>query len=107
MAGQYSGPGLPSSLAGVFGDQLRPTVEATSVLAIDAGEPVAVLPEHVPVIPGSAELSEMAQQATQGEGIGLQIVKRLCEMLKASLEIESIAGRGTLFRIRFPLHYGH
>ena len=104
---QDSGPGLPSSLAGVFGDQLRPTVEATSVLAIDAGEPVAVLPEHVPVIPGSAELSEMAQQATQGEGIGLQIVKRLCEMLKASLEIESIAGRGTLFRIRFPLHYGH
>ena len=104
---QDSGPGLPSSLAGVFGDQLRPTVEATSVLAVDAGEPVTVLPEHVPVIPDSAELSEIAQQATQGEGIGLQIVKRLCELLKASLEIESIAGRGTLFRIRFPLHYSH
>ncbi|QHV95339.1 sensor histidine kinase [Spirosoma endbachense] len=104
---QDSGPGLPSSLAGVFGDQLRPTVEATSVLSVDAGEPVTVLPEHVPTIPGSAELGEMAQRATQGEGIGLQIVKRLCELLKASLEVESIAGRGTLFRIRFPLHYGH
>ncbi|GAB4053974.1 sensor histidine kinase [Spirosoma litoris] len=104
---QDSGPGLPSGLAGIFGDQLRPTIEATSVLAIDAAEPVTVLPEHVPTIPDSAELSDLAQQATQGEGIGLQIVKRLCELLKASLEIESVAGRGTLFRIRFPLHYTH
>ncbi|SFD11813.1 sensor histidine kinase [Spirosoma endophyticum] len=104
---QDSGPGLPPSLAGVLGDQLRPTVEATSVLAADAGEPVTVLPEHVPTIPDSAELSELAQHTRQGEGIGLQIVKRLCELLKASLEIESITGRGTLFRIRFPLHYTH
>lgn len=103
---QDSGPGLPSSLAGVFGDQLKPTVEATSVLAIDAAEPVTVLPEGVPTIPGSTKLVEIAKRTTQGEGIGLQIVKRLCELLKASLEIESIAGRGSLFRVRFPQHYG-
>ena len=102
---QDSGQGLPTTTAGVFGDQLRPTVEATSVLSVHAGEPVAVLPDHIPTIPDSAELSNLAQQARQGEGIGLQIVKRLCELLGASLEIESIAGRGTLFRIRFPVHY--
>ncbi len=102
---QDSGPGLPSTIAGVFGDQLKPTVEATSVLAADVGEPVTVLPDNVPTIPDSAELSRLAHQTTQGEGIGLQIVKRLCELLKANLEIESIAGRGTLFRIRFPIRY--
>ncbi|MBD2702466.1 HAMP domain-containing histidine kinase [Spirosoma sp. BT702] len=102
---QDSGPGLPSALATVFGDLLKPTVEATSVLSVDAAEPVAVLPINVPTIPPSEELRVMGHQANQGEGIGLQIVKRLCELLKASLEIESITGRGTLFRVRLPIRY--
>lgn len=40
-----------------------------------------------------------------GEGIGLSIVKRLCEMLDASIELESSEGEGTTFRIIFPRHY--
>jgi signal transduction histidine kinase len=40
-----------------------------------------------------------------GEGIGLSIVKRLCEMLDASLELESSEGEGTTFRIVFPRQY--
>ena len=40
-----------------------------------------------------------------GEGIGLSIVKRLCEMLDASLELESSEGEGTTFRIVFPRRY--
>ena len=102
---QDSGPGLPSKLASVLGDQLKPTVEATSVLSVDAAEPVAVLPINMPTIPPGEELSELARQTNQGEGIGLQIVKRLCELLGASLEIENITGRGTLFRIRLPVRY--
>ncbi|MFD2934104.1 sensor histidine kinase [Spirosoma flavum] len=102
---QDSGPGLPPTLAGLFGDQLKPTVEATSVLAVDAAEPVTVLPINVPTIPNSHELSELSHQANHGEGVGLQIVKRLCELLSASLEIESITSRGTLFRIRLPIRY--
>ncbi|WP_460967246.1 sensor histidine kinase [Spirosoma migulaei] len=102
---QDSGPGLPSTLAGVFGDQLKPTVEATSVLSVNAAEPVAVLPTNVPTIPSPDQLNELGHRPNQGEGIGLQIVKRLCELLSANLEIESIPGRGTLFRIRLPLRY--
>lgn len=41
-----------------------------------------------------------------GEGIGLAIVKRLCELLDASLELESSDGEGTTFRIIFPRSYG-
>lgn len=40
-----------------------------------------------------------------GEGIGLSIVKRLCEMLDASLELESSEGEGTTFRVIFPRRY--
>lgn len=42
-----------------------------------------------------------------GEGIGLAIVKRLCELLDASIELESAPGRGTTFRVIFPRTYAH
>jgi signal transduction histidine kinase len=41
----------------------------------------------------------------RGEGIGLSIVKRLCEMLDASIEMQSVKDQGTTFRIFFPRHY--
>ena len=40
-----------------------------------------------------------------GEGIGLSIVKRLCELLNASVELESAPNRGTTFRILLPRSY--
>jgi signal transduction histidine kinase len=40
-----------------------------------------------------------------GEGIGLSIVKRLCELLDASLELETAEGEGTTFRVVFPRRY--
>ena len=44
-------------------------------------------------------------QSPAGEGIGLSIVKRLCELLDASLELETSSGEGTTFRVVFPRHY--
>lgn len=41
----------------------------------------------------------------RGEGIGLSIVKRLCELLDATLELESEAGVGTIFRVVLPRRY--
>lgn len=38
-----------------------------------------------------------------GEGIGLTIVKRLCEALDAEVSLESEPGVGTSFRVEFPL----
>jgi signal transduction histidine kinase len=40
-----------------------------------------------------------------GEGIGLSIVKRLCELLDARLELESAPGHGATFRVTFPRTY--
>ena len=41
-----------------------------------------------------------------GEGIGLSIVKRLCELLDASIELDSTLGEGTTVRVVFPRSYG-
>jgi signal transduction histidine kinase len=40
-----------------------------------------------------------------GEGIGLSIVKRLCELLDATIELKSEKDVGTTFRILFPRKY--
>jgi signal transduction histidine kinase len=40
-----------------------------------------------------------------GEGIGLSIVKRLCELLGATIELETAPAHGTTIRILFPIHY--
>lgn len=102
---QDSGPGMPDNLTGVFSEQLRPTVEPTAIMGPDEAEPVAVLPDSMPQIPDSDQLARLTNQATKSEGVGLQIVKRLCELLDANLDIESNKGRGTLFRVRLPFHY--
>jgi signal transduction histidine kinase len=102
---QDSGPGIPDTLSGIFTNQLRPTVEATAVMEPGQAEPVVVLPNGMPQIPSSDQLAELTNHATKSEGVGLQIVKRLCKLLDANLDIESVKGRGTLVRVRLPIHH--
>jgi signal transduction histidine kinase len=56
--------------------------------------------------PTLASQSNPPPQLPAGEGIGLSIVKRLCELLDASIELESSEGEGTTFRVIFPRRYG-
>ena len=44
-------------------------------------------------------------EQAQGEGIGLAIVKRLCDLLDAAIEIESSAELGTRVRVQLPRRY--
>jgi signal transduction histidine kinase len=53
--------------------------------------------------PGGALATDDAMAT--GEGIGLSIVKRLCDMLNATVEMRSVPGAGTTFQIRFPRQY--
>jgi signal transduction histidine kinase len=53
---------------------------------------------------GGAETRSLSGEA--GEGIGLSIVKRLCEMLDATIEMKSVTEVGTSFHIFFPRRYG-
>ncbi|SFC87447.1 sensor histidine kinase [Spirosoma endophyticum] len=101
---QDSGPGLPAGLLDQFHKQLKPVVEPTSVLSSDESQPVMAQPSQDHQLPPDLLADQSsASLRDKGEGVGLQIVKRLCELIGASLEIESISGRGTLFRVRMPV----
>jgi signal transduction histidine kinase len=43
--------------------------------------------------------------SSAGEGIGIVIVKRLCALLDAQLEVETTVGVGSTFRVTFPRRY--
>ncbi|HEV7380404.1 MAG TPA: HAMP domain-containing sensor histidine kinase [Dyadobacter sp.] len=101
---QDSGPGIDDDLLGVYYQQLRPTTEPTALMSPDQAEPDQVRPVDIPQVPSGEELGKLSERSSKGEGVGLQIVKHLCELLNASMDIESIKGRGTLFRVRMPVH---
>jgi len=63
--------------------------------------------DHMPAqLPSATPASAPLEGSpASGEGIGLSIVKRLCELLDASIELQTQRGRGTTFRIVFPSQY--
>ena len=77
--------------------------EATQESHAVSGQDVARMPSELT----SARMSSSRPSGTHssGEGIGLSIVKRLCELLDASIELKTQRGRGTTFRIVFPSRY--
>ncbi|HEY3851292.1 MAG TPA: HAMP domain-containing sensor histidine kinase [Steroidobacteraceae bacterium] len=67
----------------------------------DSGTPLSSALEGGP----QPHQSDDPAASDSGEGIGLSIVKRLCDMLDASIELQSVEGVGTTFRILFPRQY--
>jgi signal transduction histidine kinase len=57
-----------------------------------------------PGLTSSAASGETAD-VRAGEGVGLAIVKRLCTLLDAQMEIDSVLGRGTKISITWPQRY--
>lgn len=96
--GMLGGPGSPL-LAGLK--------EATASAREADEKSAAVSGDTIHVMKGdrdtSAKMSVSHQQP--GEGIGLSIVKRLCELLDASLELKSSVEKGSAFRVVFPCSY--
>ena len=80
----------------------------------DSGQPLAQALETAPSDAAPAAAGEFAPKSPTGtrmsvdevgEGIGLSIVKRLCELLDATVEVKSVKDVGTTFRILFPRRY--
>jgi signal transduction histidine kinase len=58
--------------------------------------------------PRASEVADAGKRDTAsapGEGLGLSIVKQLCELLDATLELDSRPGNGTTVRVLLPLSY--
>ncbi|MEO7597918.1 MAG: HAMP domain-containing sensor histidine kinase [Opitutus sp.] len=99
-----TGPGLMAGPSAPIVEGMKEATESAresdETAAAELGEARTVLPLPVG---GSAVALRHSQPA--GEGIGLSIVKRLCELLDASLELASSADTGTIFRVVFPRRY--
>jgi signal transduction histidine kinase len=88
--GFHAGPGGP--LAGALKDA---TNDSRAVEREAAGK----APE------AESPVDSRPDRQRRGEGIGLSITKRLCELLDATLELESHIDKGTVFRVLFPRRY--
>lgn len=98
-----SGPGLLSSTAGKLAHSLE-NAAAPDDAEGGAAPHLQALPP-LPIADGPGSQGESAAVERHGEGIGLSIVRQLCELLDAVVEVESAPGRGTLFRILVPIDY--
>jgi signal transduction histidine kinase len=94
-----TGPGFPEGSAQPLKRALEKAHEQSpSDVAAQKIEPHQAVTEPPP--PQRGPVVEAA-----GEGIGLSIVKRLCDMLDATIDMTSERGVGTQFRILFPRKY--
>ena len=99
-----TGPGIDEEHAAPLAQEIHKATE----VAEDAQEmstdrrigipPATTLP---------SESSEVPHDAHGGEGVGLSIVKRLCELLDAGLELATKQGQGSTFRVILPRSYAN
>ena len=77
-------------------DEARSVDQANLSQASAANSPAPTLP---------ALSAERGAEQSTGEGVGLSIVKRMCELLDATMEMTTKSGQGSTFRVVFPCQY--
>ncbi len=96
-----TGPGLHKNPGAPIVQGLQEGTDRARDLEVEDANPDQI--EPVPGSGNSPPLSPSGQQS--GEGIGLSIVKRLCELLEATLEVATEPGKGSTFQISLPRRY--
>jgi K+-sensing histidine kinase KdpD len=101
---QDTGPGLDAGRSTPLAQQIyeatQSSHEAEDANAEDSGLSQI---DDAPTLPTRSRSRSWRQ--SPGEGVGLSIVKRLCELLDATLELETDTGDGCTFRVMIPRRY--
>ena len=101
---QDTGPGLDDGPGAPLARQLyEATQTAHAGDDLHEQEKSAGDLDHAPTVP--AQSYPLPESLQPGEGVGFSIVKRLCELLDASIELETSPGKGSTFRVVIPRHY--
>jgi signal transduction histidine kinase len=101
---QDTGPGIHSGSGEPLAHALEKAHEQSAAPA-DGLTADAPQTPHRPATPIKSADKGRGEGDNAGEGLGLSIVKRLCDMLDATIEMTSEPGMGTTFRILFPRKY--
>ena len=96
---QDTGIGIADRSSPAIARLLRVATREADALA---AETTHTAPEPLPTLESQSAGVEIPPP---GEGVGLTIVKRLCELLDATIECDTAPARGTTFRLVFPRHY--
>jgi signal transduction histidine kinase len=99
---QDTGPGVGAGNVAPITRALKTATEEAQAVAAEAPRGESAGPVDPPPLLSSLSTPVPAEP---GEGIGLAIVKRLCELLDATIELHTEPGKGTTFRILFPRQY--
>jgi signal transduction histidine kinase len=100
-----TGVGLNAGMMAPITQALSTATKEAHAVARESAEGQA--PTELSTVPTLPSASAPVRTASEqpSEGVGLSIVKRLCELLDASMELETRPGSGTTFRIIFPRQY--
>ena len=93
--GFHSGPGAPMVSA----------LKAATVASHDIDRKAGVDPEAAEDNASATDDDPREVGQQRGEGVGLSIVKRLSDLLNATIELESSAELGTIFKVILPRRY--
>jgi signal transduction histidine kinase len=96
-----TGPGMMAGPSAPLPGWLR---ESKAVTEVDEIADAAFSQERA-LRPEESDSPPQSGNQARGEGIGLSIVKRLCELLDARVELTSSAAAGSSFRVLFPRSY--
>ena len=94
-----TGPGLDHGPATPLAQEIHDATVVAETSGEDQGDAVtsaSTLASH----------SSAVVRDQPGEGVGLSIVKRLCDLLGAGLEFATEPGQGSTFRVTLPRSYG-
>jgi len=102
---QDTGPGFSGGAVTPIAHALKEATDESKTVRekVESSSPSSTDGASAP--PLTSQSNHRSTDETPGEGIGLSIVKRLCELLDASLELETGRGKGTVFRVVFPRRY--
>ena len=93
--GFHAGPGAP----------LIGALQAATIASHDIDRKAGVDPESADTNGSTLDDDQREVSQQRGEGVGLSIVKRLSDLLNATIELESSAEVGTIFRVILPRRY--